>query len=426
MKSFFRLNRNKICLCLGIAPFLVFQGGASWAAPAELVLQLDSSLRYDSNPLRFPDTTPVPPSLGTTQKSSSYLANEVRGALVQPLDSPETRLILSGNLSHQNYQNLNTLNNTEGALRGIFQWRLGELWRGELSHIREQQLFRPLDGGVTDRVMIQAATTSALVALRPTPELEFPVQIGQQTIEYNSAALQAYNRKDQTLDASARWRTWSTSTLRGGMRSVRSTFSLRTPEQVIALDSEYEDRELYAGAEWQYSVKTRLSGRVGYLQRHYAHLTTRDFSVLTTEAQLLYEYSPLTRVQLELWNRPFGMTDPNNLYSIATGAQGSVRWFATPKTRVTAALTQERQTYEPTATGAALGTPVLNRQRWAAGLVHELTRDLRVYAEGFRETVKRGALGADIHQNALRVGLEYSYENLTGVAQRNGLAERRQ
>lgn len=409
-----------------MALLLGLSAGSAHAAPAELVLQLDTSLRHDSNPLRFPDATAVPAALGSGQKSTSYFANEIKGALVQALDSPETRLILSGQLSRQNYQNFNQLDNTEGALRGIFQWRFGELWRGELSRMDERQLYRPLDGSVTDRIMIQAETTSVLVALRPTPELEFPVQITTQKTEHNSAALQAYDRKDRILDISARWRTWSTSTLRGGMRSVRSTFALRTPEQVVAMDSEYEDREIYAGAEWQYSVKTRVSGRLGYLQRHYGRLTDRDFSVLTADAQLLYDYSPLTRIQVDVWNRPFGMTDPNNLYSIATGMQTSVRWFATSKVRVTGAFTQEQQSYKPTATGAALGSPVLNRQRWAGGVVHELTRDLRVYAEGFRESMKRGSLGSDIHQNALRIGLEYSYENLTGVAQRNGLAERRQ
>ena len=49
------------------------------------------------------------------------------------------------------------------------------------------------------------------------------------------------------------------------------------------------------------------------------------------------------------------------------------------------------------------------------------TRGLRLFIDGFRETRKRSPDLAGIDQTVVRMGLEYTYENIDGAAQRTGI-----
>ena len=67
----------------------------------------------------------------------------------------------------------------------------------------------------------------------------------------------------------------------------------------------------------------------------------------------------------------------------------------------------------------------MNRTRWGGGLVYSIERDVRVYFDFLRDRLDRGSLGAPIDQNTVKLGIEYSFENSQGMAQRTGLAGRR-
>jgi hypothetical protein len=334
--------------------------------------------------------------------------------------------LLSGQLGKRDYQQFNQLDNQDGSYRAAFQWRIGDLWRGEMLRTSQAQLYQYLDGSFTQKAMLRTELTSAEVALKITPEIELPATLSRQTLRFDNATLNPNDRNDTAIDVGARWTTTLRSSLRTGLRLTQTQFLNRTEQQIAILDTEYRDKELYLAADWQYSVMSRIGGRVGYVHRNYSVLGSRNFSVLTAEMLATYDYSPLTSFTASVWNRPVGTTDPNTLYTINSGAQVGVRWFATPKTRLTLQATEELQRYQSTLLGSGNSNPQLKRARLGGSIVHALTPDVRLYAEGFREKLDRGSLGAGINQTSVRLGLEYTYENITGAALRTGLGERRQ
>lgn len=395
-------------------------------AAAELVLQLDTALRSDSNPLRFTEGPVIPPTLGISSPSDTILSTDVRGAMIYPLDSPDTRLVLTGQLGRRHYNQLTQLDSTEYAYRAALEWRYGTLWKGELFHSQEQQLYGYLDGSLTSREMTHRTTDSVELALRATPDIELPLTLRSRRTRYDSPINLVFESTELSADAGVRLKTSINSTARVGVRATSVDFPQRTAAQIALLDSRYQDNELYLESDWQYSVFTRFSGRVAALKRSYDSLAGKSFSAFTTELRVLYDYSPLTRLTLEAWNRPYGTTDRTTLYTIATGVQAAVRWQATPKTRLTAQATNELQRYQSIALQPGQSNPELNRVRLGGGLVYAVTKDVSMYVDGFRERLDRGSLGRNIVQNTLRAGLEYTFENATGVTQRTGLGERRQ
>jgi hypothetical protein len=187
---------------------------------------------------------------------------------------------------------------------------------------------------------------------------------------------------------------------------------------VSSLDSGYQDKEIYAESSWQYSALTRFDGRIASLHRSYANLAAMNFSAMTTELSVSYDYSAKTRLTLDLWNRPYGVTDPTVLYAIGTGAKLGARWQATAKTRLSLLASNEAQRYHASHMAQGPSNTNLKQLRVGGSIDYAATRAIRFYVDGFRDQLRRGTLGADVAQNVFRLGVEYTYENMPGVAER--------
>lgn len=393
-------------------------------AATELVLQLDSSVRTDSNPLRFAQDVDVKAAIGTDKTRDTIAQNQIKGAVVIPLDSPETRLVMTGLLGRLNYNQLAPLDTTEYAYSAALEWRFGPLWKGKLLHSQAQQLYAYRDGSLTSKEQTHESTTRAEVSLRMTPDIELPVAVQHKTSRYELPVNAPFDGNTQTMDAAIRMTTGMQSRVQAGIRTTRTTFTQRTADQIATLDNHFRDDELYLESVWAYSVMTQFSGRVSALHRSYNVLASRDFSAMPIELSVVHNYSPLTKLTLEAWNRYYGGLDAATLYSRATGAQLGVRWQASVKTRVSAQLLQESLRNQSVTLQTGVVNPEFNRMRWGGGVVYALTPETRVYADGFKERYTRGAFGPDILQNTLRVGLEYTFENIPNIAMRNGLGDR--
>ena len=394
-------------------------------ATTELVLQLDSSWRYDSNPLRLPESTDVRATLGTDGKSDTTLANYIKVALVHPLDSPETRLLFTGQLGHSSYRQLTQLDNTDYAFSTAFEWRSGDLWKGRLNHSGEQHLYDYLNSTLTTREMVHQATDSAELALRMTPEMLIPLVVSRRHIEYDTPTNWIFDSQERSLNVGVRYQSTVGSSLGVGLLSKDVSFPRRTEAQAASLDTSYQDNEIYLASDWQYSVLTRFIGRIALLQRAYATLNTKNFSALTTELQVVHDYSPKTRLTLGFWSKPYEITDATALYTLGTGAQVSAQWQVSEKTHLAVQASKELQRNQYANPDLGKLNPEISRIRLGGGVIYAVTRDLRLYVDGFRDRMDQGVFGSDIIQNTMRAGLEYTFENIAGAAKRTGLSESR-
>jgi hypothetical protein len=392
-------------------------------AVTELVLQLESSLRYDSNPLRFTQAANVNAALGSDQKSAWVVANEMRGALVYPLDSPETRVVMTGSLGRRSYSELIPLDNTEYTYKGALEWRFEQLWKGVLFHNTEQQLYNYIDGSLATLEMLHRTTDNIELALRITPDLDVPLVVRSRHTRYDTLANAVFNNAEYSVDMGIRLKSPTFSNLRLGLRATDTLFPDRTAAQITLLDTRYRDTEAYVEADWVYSALTRVTGRIAALKRQYNLLNDKSFSVLPLELQILRDYSPMTKFTLDLWSRPYGAYDRATLYTIAQGAQIGVRWLPTVKTRFALQVTNEYSSNQSAV--ANQSNAKLKRVRVGGNMVHALTRNTSLFVDGFTEHLDRGVLGAGIQQNTVRVGLEYTFENMSGMALRNGLGQRK-
>jgi hypothetical protein len=394
-------------------------------ASSELVLQFDSSLRYESNPLAFSDGADVQGSLGSEIRSDRVLSNEMRFSLTHSLDSSETRLVFDGQLGQREYTRLDFLDHNPYIYRAGLEWRAGHLWRGAVFHSQDQKLFDYQDGSLTERERLYKSTQTIEVALRVTPDVEIPVVLKKQRRTYDLERNSFNESNEHNVDVGVSLNSETTSKLRAGVLSTEVQFTNRTVQQVSDLGDSYRDRELYFDVDWHYSVKTRLGGRLATLQREYGSLPELNFSAPMANFSLDYDYSPMTKIKIEAWRRPLDATKTSVLYSMNYGAQLSLRWQATSKTRLSMQIGKELDRYQTTRSSVNPPNPVFSRIRKGASVNYAVSRDLSLYIDGFTEELTGGDLGSAISQRTLVAGLEYNFENMSGLAKRLGLGAHR-
>ena len=407
---------HKSSLAVLCAAHLLWPGLAH--ATTELALQLDLSLHQDSNPLRFDQNVNVNAVLGGGKSGDSVLADDLRFVVVHPLDSPETRLIFAGQLGQRRYEQLSQLNHTEHAVMAAFEWRWGDKWKGALSHSQMQQLYSDENGSSTAREMRHWVIDKAELALQMSPDIEVPIAVSARQLTHDLPVNWVLDRDEKSVDAGVRFRTTAGSRLGLGVRSTEVTSPHRSAQQVSSLDDGYQDKELYAESTWQYSALTRFDGRLAALQRRYKHLEAMNFSAMTTELRVGYDYSAKTKLTLDIWRRPNNVTDATALYAMGTGVRLGARWQATPKTRLFLQASHEAQHYEASPLAVGQFSKEWQQRRLELGLDYAVTRSLHFYVDGMRDQLGRGASGADVAQNVLRFGLVYTYENMPGMAAR--------
>lgn len=394
-------------------------------ASSELVLQLDSSLRYESNPLAFSDRADTLSLLGSEIRSDRVLSNDVRFSLTHSLDSSETRLVFDGQLGQRDYARLTSLDHNPYVYRTGLEWRAGPLWRGMVFHSQDQKLFDYQDGSLTERERQFRSTQTIEVALRMTPDVEIPVVLKKQRRHYDLEK-NSFNESDEhSVDVGVLWNSETTSKLRAGALSKEIRFTNRTVQQVGVLGASYRDNELYFEVDWHYSVKTRFGARLATLRRDYGSLSELNFSAPTANFTLDHDYSPMTKIKIEAWSRPLDATNTSVVYSMNHGTQLSLRWQATPKTRLSMQFSKELDRYQATRSSMGPPNPVLFRVRKGAGVTYAVSRDLSLYVNSLTQELTQGDLGAAISQRTLAAGLEYNFENMSGLAKRLGLGTRR-
>ena len=395
------------------------------SAMTELLLQLDTSQKFDSNPLRFTNGDDFKNSGNYAKKNDAIIMADVRTAIIYPIISPETRVLFIGQIGRRDFNQFSQLDNTEYSYKTTFEWRYSQLWRGAISLGQSKQLYSYSDGSLTDREMTQTKNESAEWSFLVSPDIEIPFSVRKRKVMYQRPENELFESQERIIDLGVRYKSSTSSSVRTGIRSNGVDFPRRTEQQVESLDTHYRDNEFYVDSDWQYSILTRFSGRISVLSRNYERLSQKDFSALTTEVKLNHDYSPKTKINLDVWNRPYGATDRTTLYTIGTGIKAGLNWQLMPKTRLTFQAEKEIQRYQSVFLNPGQTNPKLNRIRWGGGVVYALERDIRIYIDFLKDRLDRGSLGTPIDQNVVKLGVEYSFENTSGLARRTGFADRR-
>jgi len=400
-------------LAFGIATLLVMVPLSGWATP-ELVLQMDTSWRHDSNPLR----------VGSADVADNLVSTDVRLSAIAPLDSPESRVVVSSQFGDYRYGHLDGLNNYPQSYKGALELRWTDLWSGAVSQSYRRQPYQVVDANLTRHDVYSQTDTNASLKLQMTPWIAFPLELRSGNLSYGADANAGFNAHSSAVALGLRVGSGTGSSAGIGVQSTEVWFPDRTGPQLVSGGSGYHQQELYVDGLWELSPFTRVTVRAAPWQRNYDGIADNTFTALATAFQLRYTYSPKTSVSFDWSDGPTDATDSTALYTRVNRLQWGGQWRPSPITQIVVNLSQQRQSNQAVVGSTALN-PEIRSYRLGAGFVYAASRDVRLYMDGFTDRTQQDILGPDILQNVVRVGLEYTFENISDAAIRAGLGGRR-
>ncbi|MFZ6845102.1 hypothetical protein [Undibacterium sp. RuTC16W] len=397
---------------------LLTSTGPVWAS-SELVLQLETSLTSDSNPLRFYDGNAATAQNGNVDTSDKVRGIDVRAGAIIPVLSDRTRLILTGDLGKRSYQHYQDLNHQTKAGDATFEYAIGDVVSGRINAAKEDRLFQYINGSLTDKDISHYGQQSAELTLKITDELTIPVKVDRSSLRYELGVNQLYNFHQQGQQASIRYYSPTGSNIEAGLRVSETDYPNRDQQQLADLDKHYRETESFLEAEWKYSVKTVASAHLGLIRRRYESLHELDTTLFSTLVRATYFYSPKLRLDMQLWNRPFTIVDPSILYVIAKAARLDAQWKVSDKTQLnfSGMLQDSDQKLVPRL--AEFQNEISRKERELRvgfGMSYEIDRGLKVSIDSVAERLTREGSLPGLRQAIIKIGLEYTYENLPGSA----------
>lgn len=400
-------------------------GAGSANAVVELAVQLDSSWASDSNPLRLPAGADTQALLGRSDQADSVMSVDLRAAMIVPLGSDDTRLELKAAEGKRQYQKQTQLDHEIHQFDARLFWQLSPLLRGRLSYGTDDRLYQPQNAIQVGRDLMRQQQGGSEFALRITEDLSLPLSLERASVRHENPQNQFLDRNDQALQMALRYTSPLGSSLSVGSRRTAVDYPNRGAADAAILDTHYTDRLYFADVDWVYSPLTRVGGRLGWLQRQYGTLGQNDFDHRLLTLRASYQPSPLSRFDVEWGRRLYDSGTPSALYYLASGLRLGLDWRLTELTRLRLTAAHDRQQNQGAAVaGAPLGQPDNEVNRLGASIDYAISQGWRLYAEGLRDRFTTVGGGTSIQQNVLRLGLEYTYENVAGSAARAGLGRR--
>jgi exopolysaccharide biosynthesis operon protein EpsL len=344
-----------------------------------LFLRGTTSMTYDSNVFRISDDL-------SNAAAESILQGEGRSDLIWGLgaglrmDLPVSRQRFRLDLSATRYQynDFDQLDYTGYGLEGIWDWRVGNDWYGQVN-LGARQARQTYSTDIAVLVPRLYRTYDALVDVRHalTPQWELQTSLSASETDYKDDVFRVDDFEYWAADVGASYRTALGNSTGVRLRYEDGNWPNRPPG---AIEDEYTQYTLSAVLDWRLTGKSRLYGDAGYTFRDQSASNDRDFD--GPSGRLTYEYSVTHKSTLRasLYQTRGAVEDFTATYIKTTGVDLAWHQQATSKITLQASASFREQDY----LGESL-VPGVQRRRddlTTFGLVasYQATRTLSVSA----------------------------------------------
>ena len=388
---------------LGFAvPALAAGNDPDWFSPV-----IGASVTYDDNLFRLSPGADPQTVLGRSTKSDWIASANLGVKIDKPyglqrfqLDAMETRY---------RYQNATFLNHDTFEYRGAWLWQLTPRLGGEISIERTQALVNYADYRVYSALNLQT---------NQFQRAKFDWWAGGgwhvlggvvATESRNSQVFNAVGNFDQnTAEAGVRYITRDDSSLTFIARSSRGEYQGRVIDPVNVLDNHFTQQEGEVRGIWRYSQQSLFDGRLGYLDRHHANFSQRDYQ--GPVGRLGYTWTPDAKLRFDVFASRdlYSFQELTNSYYVSNVIGIVPNWLISEKT--TAHLRLDRATRD--FRGAVVATPLMRFdtvRSASAGIDWKATRGLLVTGEVRREQRDSNFTGFDYKVNVVTVKAQLTF-----------------
>lgn len=242
------------------------------------------------------------------------------------------QLLFKGSVNWNKFEQYEYLNYDGNDWLAVWKWQLGNLWQGDLGYTRNKTLANFAETQITtigDVRTHQSMFANANYRLHPDWRLHGGGRWN--SLKAGSATAQFLNREETVGVLGVDYVTHSDNSIGVQSEFIEARFPEREIISASSFDNGYSQMTISSVADWKSSGNSRFRGRLGYTQRKYNELATRDFNGMT--GRLTYDWSITGKTLLSVaaWREVGGVSEVLSTFAGTKGSSLDVSWFPTSK-----------------------------------------------------------------------------------------------
>lgn len=304
---------------------------------------VSSSLKYDSNLLRLPENVTPQESVGKNSKSD--FIKQVRAGIDIDWKLSRQQLLLKTNLNQNWFTTFDELNYLGYSVLGQWNWELGKYLNGALGYSNKKSLgsFNQING------LIKNLQTEEHYFAEGNYEIFTDWHVGagfhRSDLTYSDTIRQFGDRREDSFDFGLHYRNLLNNMLGFKVTVTDGSYPKRNFSSNSQLDNAYLRTAYEVEGAWHYSIKTWIDAHVGYTEQDFDHLNTRNFSEVTSHANIYWQPSEKTGLLLGGWRNIAQAENLTSSFVLSRGVRLIPTWSVTPKIKLNMLLSYEKQDF---------------------------------------------------------------------------------
>lgn len=299
-----------------------------------------TSLLYDDNLLRIAKSTN-----GATVQSKSDFIKQIRAGIAARWAINKQVLLAKAVVSQYWFSTYTELDYLERNIQASWNWQLGKYLTGIIgySNITTRGDFGQLNGLINNLQTTSQYFTSAEYQLTNDWFLQGGFTLNNSSS--SSSLLRNNNSTENIGTFGIKYQTLNNNMLGFRTNIIAGSFPDRPYKIGDYQDNAYMRYDYNIEWAWQYSVKTKLNGHVGYTQQFHEHLAERNFSEPTATVNLQWTPSSKTILSLYAWRNIQFSNRQQASFVVSQGLRFMPGWLITPKLQLSLPMSYEQQEY---------------------------------------------------------------------------------
>lgn len=303
-----------------------------------------ATFKYDSNLLRLADNS--------VQKTQSEIIKQIRAGIAARWNFKRQQLLVQAVVQQNWFSTYHELDYLAHDVSVQWNWQVGSQLKGELGYQHKRDLG---DFGQQNQLRLDNFSDQADYFARGAYQFaaNWAVSGGLLRKEFSfsdvdgrfATGRQVRNRREDGADIGLRYITSNDNMLGFTFGIAKVLFPEREFTPGAEIDNQYLRKHYDLDWRWNYSVKTQLAGRVGYLQHTAKNLSQYDFDNMTARLNANWEMSSKTALQVSLWRDVSFSGNTNSSFVLEHGMKFTPTWLANPKFSLDLPISYVRQEY---------------------------------------------------------------------------------
>lgn len=302
-----------------------------------------TSLSYDNNLLRLSDEVSAQQAAGKNTKAD--FIKQIRAGMDVDWQVSRQHLLLKANVNQNWFETYSDLDYLGYDILSQWNWTIGSKLQGELGYSNKVTLgsFSQLNQLISNSQTV--AKYFANGSYQFMPDWYIHGGFSHDDLSYSATSRQVSNRSEDTGEIGIKYINAQKNLLGLKINLTQGSYPKRSFSNTSILDNGYSRNSYELDWVWNYSVKTRLDGNIGYTHQDYDHLSIRNFDSLTAHGNIFWEATGKTSFLFSGWRDIVQAETLTSSFMLRQGLRLTPSWSATPKVQLSMPVSYEQQDY---------------------------------------------------------------------------------